>query len=133
MWLTLLFGLLNLGLSLIGRRIFRLPGFDLTPLGIILIAQHGESILFGALVLTVAFSAVSPGRLRFLWLTLPATLIVGYLALAVPNLLLLLLLYHIICAVCAFFLRFFGFRYTLFVLVNLCLNLVGARVAGVLF
>lgn len=130
MWLILLFTLLNVGLSLLGHKVFRLPGFDLTPLGIILIAQNGESVLLGTFFLTAAFSFHSLKKVRYLWLTVPATLIVGYLALVIPSLLLLLLIYHLICAVCALLLGFFGFRYFTFVLSNLAVNLVGLRFYG---
>jgi hypothetical protein len=107
---------------------FKLPGFDLTPFAIVMIAHSGDSILFGALILTLSYSFTSLKKLSFLWLTVPATIITGYLALLIPSPFALVLLYHVLCAVPALFLGFLGFRYGLFVFVNLGLNLAAARI-----
>lgn len=127
MWLTLLLGAINFAVALFGRKLLRLPGFDITPFAMILLAQSGENILFGALVLTVAFAQSSMKRLRYLWLTLPATILIGYLALVVPSAVMLLLIYHLVCFLFAFLLGFFGFRYLLFLMVNMGLNLALVR------
>ena len=126
MLLALLLALANGALAFVGSRVFRVPGVDINPLAIILIARHGDSVLFGALLLTLA-TLVSLSRAKYLWLTLPATVLIGYLALAVPSTVVLLIAYHLVCGISAFFLGFFGYRYGLFVLVNLGLNLLLAR------
>lgn len=127
MLLAVGFGIANIILSFIGKRLFKTGGFDLTPFAIILIAQAGDSILFGALILTLSYSFTSLKKLSFLWLTVPATIITGFLALLIPSTYALVLIYHVLCAVPALFLGFFGFRYGMFVVVNLGLNLGVAR------
>ncbi|MBR9692449.1 hypothetical protein GOV07_00780 [Candidatus Woesearchaeota archaeon] len=127
MLLTLLFGLVNFGVTFFGRRFVKLPGFDLTPIGMIILARAGENIFFAALVLTVAYSFPKIGKMRYLWLTVPATILIGFLAVVVENVFLLLAIYHVVCFVFALLIGFFGFRYFIFVLVNFGLNFAVAR------
>ncbi len=130
MLLTLALGLLNFAFALVGKRLLKLPGFDLTPLAIILLARAGENVWVGALVLNAALAATSWKHLKYLWLSLPATIIVGLLAGLVPGFILLFLVYHVVTILPAFLLGLFGTHYFLFVLVNLGVNLAGARIAG---
>ncbi len=132
-WLVLAalcFGLLNLLVSFAGARLFRLPGFDLVPSGVVLLAWRGESVLLAALLLAAGYLLPAPQRLRHLWMVFPATLLTGYLALLLPHALLLLLFYHAIGFVLALLSRALGPRYLLFFLVNFSLNLFVLRLAS---
>lgn len=132
MWFTLLFALLNLPLSFFGTKVLRLPGFDLTPAAIILCAWHGENVFVAALLLTASYAVFSLTELRLLWLTLPLTIGLGYLALAVHNAIALIILYHVIAGVAALLLGLFGVRYALFVVVNASLSFALVRIAAFL-
>jgi len=127
MFFTLLLGVINTVLSCIGFRWFKLSGLDIVPVAMMLIAVRGDSILFGALVMTISTAIVGLAKIKYLWLTVPATLAVGYLALVMPNLIVLLIVYHLICLVFAIFMQFFGVRYILFILLNVGLNLFVGR------
>ncbi len=126
MLLTLLVALGNGLFALGGRKLLKLPGFDITPVAVILLARAGEPVLLASLLLTVAYS-LSIDRVRYLWLTLPATILIGYLSLTLPGVYGLLLLYHVLCFVIALLAGFFGPRYTLFVIINLGVNIIAAR------
>lgn len=133
MWLTLLFGLVNAVMSFFGNRVVKFSGFDIAPAGIIILAWRGENVLFAALILTLSYSFVSLREMRYLWLTLPLTILIGYLALAVHSALLLIVLYHVIGLLAALALGYFGFRYVIFILLNASLNLLLARLYGAFF
>lgn len=128
MWLILLFVLINLPIGFVGNKILKVPGFDITMIAIIILARAGENILLSAIILTVAFSFFSINRLKYLWLTVPATILVGYLSLVIPGVFMLFIIYHLVCLLCAFLIGFFGPRYIFFVMVNLGINLAIARI-----
>jgi len=130
MWLTLLFGALNAGLAFLGRKALRFPGLDIAPAAMIFLAGKGENVLFAALVLGLSFSFFSLREMRFLWLSLPLLVVVGYLALAVPNGYLLVAVYEALSLLAAFFLSMFGFRYAVFILTNFATNLVAVWLLG---
>ncbi len=127
MWLTLLFGLVNACLSYLGNRMVRFSGFDIAPAGIIILASRGEGVLFPALVLTASYSIVSPKELRYLWLTLPLTILIGYLSFVVPYPAALIVLYHLIGFAFAYNLGYFGASYVMFMAINGGLNLAVAH------
>ncbi len=129
MFLTLLFTLLNLILALTETYAIRVRSFDLAPVLIMIAAQHGESVLLAALLINLPYAVLNPQKLRFLWATLPASILCGYLALLIPNLFLLVLLYHGLLALVALLLGGLGGGYLLFAAVNLAANLVVARFA----
>ncbi len=131
MLLTLALGLLNAGISFIGNRLFRFSGFDIAPAGIIFLAARGENILFASLVLTLSYSLFKLRELRFLWLTLPFTIAIGFLSLIVPNALALIVLYHLVGVVFALLFGYFGVGYAMFMMINITTNLVIARLFGI--
>lgn len=123
MLLTLGFGFLNALLSFIGDRLVRFSGFDLAPGAIIILGMRGDSIFWGAIILVLAYSLVTPKELRYIWLTLPLTMAIGFLALLFPFPSTLIIIYHIIGLIMALLLRYFGFRYVIFMIINISLNL----------
>lgn len=130
MWLTLLLGLANFALGWLGTYVVRLPGFDLTPIGVIIIAQQGEPVLLGATVMTVSYMLVKPSRFSWIWLQLPSALLIGYLALIIPWPVLLITLYHVISITFGIIFGIFDGKYGIYTFVNVGINLAVARLYG---
>jgi len=130
MLLTLFLTLVNLLLALLELYAIRLKSFDLAPILTIIAARHGESILLAALLINLPYAVLNPQKLRFLWATLPLTILIGYLALLIKNSLLLILLYHGLLAAIALLVGAFGGGYLLFTVVNMAANLIVARFVG---
>ena len=133
MWLVLLLGLVNALMSFIGNRIIHFSGFDIAPVGVLICVWHGENVFFSSLVLVLSYSVVSPKELRYLWITLPVTLLLGFLAPVIPNAYLLIILYHIIGVLAALLFQYFGAKYVMFILMNLSLNFIVARFYNAVF
>ena len=129
MWRTLLLGLGNLLFSWFGTYVVRLPGFDLTPIGIILIARGGEGIIVGALVLAASYCIVKPERFRWVWLQVPAALLTGYLALVIESAFLLVVVYHGALLTTSVALGLFSkdSNHLFYVAMNAGINLLAAR------
>lgn len=123
MLLTIVFGVLNLLLSTLGFRLLRLPGCDLTPAGVIILSSRGENIILAAFILPICAVIGSPQELKYLWLTIPATMLVGFLSLVFPSPVALVILYHLVCGAFAYGFGFLGGRYLLFVIINVALNI----------
>lgn len=132
MWLLVLFLLLNVALALFGRHIIRFSAFEISPAAIAILAWHGDNIIVGSLVLTVAYACTSVYDLRYLWLTLPLTILVGYLSLGIHNLFVLIVLYHVIGGAINFFLQRLDTKYVMFILANVTVNFMVARIYGFL-
>lgn len=130
MLLTLLFGLINAVMSFVGDRVFKFSGFDIAPAAIVICAWHGENILFSSLVLTLSYSFVTVKEMRYLWITLPATILIGYLALVIPNGYILLAIYHVVGLSAAYLFEYFGVNYMLFIGINVAVNVVVLRIYG---
>ncbi len=130
MWLILLFALLNAAFGFFGRHVIKFSGFELTPVAIAICAWHGENVLLAGLFLPVAYACTSVYDLKYLWITIPAAIIVGFLALAVHNAYLLLVVYHLLGLSVAYVFTYLDVKYFLFVLVNVAMNIGLARVYG---
>lgn len=128
MWISLLLGLFNLALSWAGTYVIRLPGFDITPIGVIIAARAGESPLLAALLLTAGYVAPRPSRLSWIWLQLPTAVAIGYLCLIIPNPYVHIILYHIISIAAGIFLAMFDGRYGIYTFVHFGVNVAVARV-----
>lgn len=126
---SLLLAALNALLSAFGTYLLRLPGIDLTPLFIIILARSGENVFLAAIILTLSYAAVKPDRFAWAWLLFVSTLATGLLATFVESALLLVLLFHAIHVVVSLAIGTFGASrgHLLYIGVNLALNLVGAR------
>ncbi|RME31212.1 hypothetical protein D6789_03450 [Candidatus Woesearchaeota archaeon] len=124
--------LLNAALTWFGTYVVRLPGFDLTPMGIFLVAQGGESILLGAVFLNASYILPKPSRLGWAWLQFPSTVLLGYLSFIAPNPYLIIILYHVISVAAGLALQMFDGRYVLYTLVNIALCCAAARIATLL-
>lgn len=130
MLLTLLLTVLNTAVTWVGSYLIRLPGFDLTPIGIYLIAQGGESILVGAVLLNASYILPKPNRLGWAWLQFPSTVALGYVALVAPNPYLIIGLYHAISITAGLALQMFDGKYLTYTLVNISLCFAVARLSA---
>nr|AIF18661.1 hypothetical protein [uncultured marine group II/III euryarchaeote KM3_83_G03] len=124
MWLALLFSVINGFMSFIANYVIRLSCLDIAPVAIILIAWRGESIFFGAFMMVLVYNLVSPKDFGFLWIVFPLTLLTGYLALVIHSFFVLLLIYHIIGLMFAYFFAYLNPRYMMFALANFSLNVL---------
>ena len=84
MWRTIAFSIANTLLSL-SSYLAPIPGLELTPAAMVLIAQGGESVVLGAVLLTLTYMVPQPKRFAYIWLHLPSALLAGWLALHVEN------------------------------------------------
>jgi len=132
MWITLLFVIINALLSFLGNRFIKFSAFDISPAAIVIIAMHGESVLLGAILVPLAYVLLHPKDFRYLWLVFPLVLLIGYVTSLVPNPFLLIIIYHLIGGIVAFFLQYFDVRYVMFILVNLSMNFIIVRFATAL-
>lgn len=124
---TILVALINALFTFFRRFVLPFPGLDINAIGIIIVALQGESILLGALLLVIAHAFLNLASTRYLYLALPAMIATGYLALVIPNVYLLLIVYHLILGAIAIVTASFSARHLLFAMVNLLVNLAGAR------
>lgn len=127
MWRTFVLGLVNVALSSVGTYLLRLPGFDLTPVGMVMIAQGGEGIILGSIVLTVAYMIPRPGRFAWIWLQVPVAILIGYIAIWMDAIYTPILVYHAISIAAGLLTGAFSGRYILYTLINLGLNITIAR------
>ncbi len=132
MWLLLTFTLLNMALGFLGRHILRFSAFDISPAGVAILVWQGNPIILSSLFLSVGYAATSVYDIRYLWLTLPVTILVGLCAKVLPSLILLILLYHLIGALVNWFLQNFNAKYALYIMMNIAVNVMVARLYGVL-
>lgn len=130
MWLTIAFGIINAVMSFIGNRLIKFSGFDIAPSAVAILVWHGEHPLFAAVVLVLSYSLISPKELRYLWITLPVTILLAYLAGAIHSIYVLTIIYHIIGLVSAVVFQYFGAKYMVFILMNMATNFMVARVYG---
>ncbi len=130
MLLLILFAAANVALGFFGRNVIKFSGFDISPAAIAILAWHGQSIILGAFVLTISYTVWSWRDVRYLWLTLPVTILVGYLALLIPNIYILVAIYHVIGGLANYGLQNFDFKYLMYVLTNLAANFTVARLYG---
>lgn len=128
MLLTLALTGINLLLAVVEMKFLRIQSLDIAPIGIIILAQQGEGIILGSLFLAAPYAALNPHKLRFLWATLPLTILIGYLALAIESAYILLVLYHLILAGVALLIGLLTGSYLLFAGVNFVSNFVVARI-----
>ena len=128
MLLTLLMTLLNVGFTFIRKTAISVPGLDINPIAMIIIAQQGENIILGALFVVAAHAVPDLKGGRYLYLALPSMIIVGFLALVIQNVFLLLLTYHLIIGLIAFFLGQMSSRHIIFAMTNLAVNLIIGRI-----
>jgi len=127
MLLTLLFAAINGFIAFFGKKLFRMQGWDIVPFSIVFLAWRGENIVIAALLLCLSYAFTSAKALRFLWFSFPLTIIVGLLSLIIPNMLLLILIYHAISLGIALVTSTFGPRYTMFMFTNLAMNILAWR------
>jgi hypothetical protein len=132
MWLTLLLGFINIVMSFIGNRVIKFSGLDIAPAGIAILAWQGENVIFGALVLVVTYAIPHPKEFRYLWITLPLTIALGFLAPIIPNAYVLIFIYHAVGLAAAIIFQYFGIKYFMFILMNVAVNFMVARAYGVL-
>ncbi len=130
MWLIVALAVANFALSALGTWLLHMPGFDLTPIFMVILARSGENTLAGAIALTVAYMLPRPGRFAFVWLQVPVAILVGYLALAMPSLLLPVLVFYVISVAAGILSGTFSGRYMLHTLIGIALNFTVARVYG---
>ena len=127
MLLTIALTIINLLLAILETRVLRIQSFDIAPIAIVILAQHGEGVILGALLVSAPYAALSLHKFRFLWVTLPLTILIGYLALLLPNPYMLVALYHAILALVAFFMNMLFGNYLVFAGINVVTNLAVAR------
>jgi len=129
-FLTVVLGIINLVVSALGTYGLRLPGFDITPIGVIMIAYRGENILVGSIVLTIAYMLPSPGRFSWVWLQIPAAWLIGWLSVQYSMLIIPILIYHAISVLVGILTGTLNGRYIMYTVINLGLNVVIARFYG---
>ncbi|MDD9954443.1 MAG: hypothetical protein OXR66_08995 [Candidatus Woesearchaeota archaeon] len=127
MWITVIMGVVNFALSALGTWLLRLPGFDLSPVGILMVAQGGENTIVGACILATGYMLPRPARFGFIWLEVPVLIGMGYLA-GFVNGYVLIAGFYTISVVAGVLMGIFGGRYVLHTLVGLGLNFAVARV-----
>lgn len=129
MLVTISLALLNILINFLGTRIIRVPGFDITPIGIIAIARAGESVLLGAILLILGYCLVKPDRFAWIWMQIPLALLTGYLALVIMNPYVLILVYELGAVAIALPLGIFAQnpRHVPFILINTGVNFAAAR------
>lgn len=130
MLLTILFCLVNVLFGFFGRHIIKFSGFEISPAAIAILAWHGESVLFGGLLLPVSYALSSWRDMRYVWLTIPVTLLIGFLAGFIHNIYVLAIIYHIIGAFVNYFLQSLDVKYIMYILMNLAMNFSFARIYG---
>lgn len=130
MWRTVVLTIVNLGISSLGTLLLRLPGFDLTPIGIVMIARGGESIVLGSVLLTVSYMLPRPGRFAWIWLQVPVAVFAGYVAIWLEAIYIPIFVYHAISIIAGLLTGTFRGRYMLYTFINLGLNIVVARFYG---
>ena len=126
MWRTVVLGGVNVVLGVVGA-LTGVPGLDLTPVAMVMIAQGGEGIVLGAVILTVMYMLPKPGRFAWVWLQVPTAILAGYLAIWQQNLYVPIIAYHAISVGAAIILRAFDGRYLIATLVSIGLNLAIVR------
>jgi hypothetical protein len=132
MWVTIALAAANLVLGLIGTLLLGLPGFDITPVAMVIIALSGENIVVGALLVSVAYMVARPARFAFIWLQVPVAVIVGYSALWTGNIYIPLFVFHALSVGAGVLMGMFDGRYLLYTIVSLALNFAAARMYGLL-
>lgn|GEM_PF-2469963 len=133
MWLLLFLTLINMGMGFIGRHIIRFSGFDIAPAAVAIAVWNGSGPILSSLFLSVGYSVTSVYDMRYLWLTLPLTIMVAYLSYLIPNIYVLVILYHLIGGTVNWFIQHFDTKYFLFILMNVAMNFTVARVYGAVF
>lgn len=131
MWRTLAFGTANLLLSL-SSYLVRIPGLELTPAALVILAQGGESILIGSLVLGLTYMIPQPKRFAYVWLHIPTAALAGWLAIVTDNLYVPILVYEGLSALAGVLLGVMNGSYIVFLVVNTLLNLLVVRVYGMM-
>ncbi len=126
--LLVLFIVLNVLLAFLGRYVFHFSAFEISPAAIAILAWNGNNIVVSALFLNVAYAATGVKDLRFLWLVLPVTILVGYLALLIHNLFAIIIAYHVIGALVNYALQRFDLKYVLYMGMNAVANIMLAKI-----
>lgn len=114
-------------MALLGRRVVNFSGFEISAFAIGYLVINGSSVLFPAFVLALSYAIVDVRDLQYLWITMPATMIIGYAALLIPNLYILVLLYHILGASVNYALQRFDVKYAIFIMMNIATNFMMIR------
>jgi hypothetical protein len=128
MWVIALLGAINLALSF-AQYFLPIPGLELTPAAMVLIARSGENIVIGAIVMTLTYMVPQPRRFAFIWLHLPSALLCGWLALHIEGPLLPVLAYGLVSLGPGLVLGLMSTNYALFIIVNTALNMAVVRFA----
>lgn len=131
MLLTLLFAAINGTIAFFGKKIFKMQGWDIVPFSIVFLAWRGENIAIAALLLCLSYAFTSTKALRFLWFSFPLTMIIGLLALIIPNMLVLIIIYHVVSLGIALVTSTFGARYIMFMFTNLAMNIAAWRLYAI--
>jgi len=133
MWLLILFVLVNGCLSFIGSRVLKFSAFDVSPSVVPILVWTGHNPLVSSLVLVLSYTVVTPEDFRFVGVTLPVTILIAYLAFLIPNTFVLIILYHILSGAVAFVLQYLSVRYIMFILMNVAVNFLIARLYSAFF
>lgn len=128
MLLSLLFGLCNAGMSFLGNRVVGFSAFDLSASLVPIAVWNNEHPLFAASVMVFSYTVIDARQFRYLWITLPATILVAYLAIPINNIYILTLIYHGLGALAAYTFQYFSTKYWMFMLMNIGVNFLVARI-----
>jgi len=127
MWVTISLAIANLFLSVLGRFAIRIPGLELTAFGMVVIAQSGENIWLGAILLSLGYMVPQPRRFALIWLHAPVAVFAGYVLLWTGNPYLPILVFHAISLGMVLILGMITMRAWLYHVFNLILSLAAVR------
>jgi hypothetical protein len=128
LWMLLLLCIVNVTMAFFGRRVVGFSGFEISPFAIGYLVTNGSSVLLPGFLLPLSYAIVDVRDLTYLWITLPATVLIGYLALIMPNLYFLVIAYHTIGAFVNYWMQRLDVKYVIFIMMNVAINFMMIRI-----
>jgi len=127
MILTIILGIANVLFSALGAYALRLPGFDLTLIGVIIAARAGENILVASIVFTVAFCLPKPSRFSYAIIQILLAWLVGWMAVSFDMVFIPIFVFHALALIWVTLVGAFNGRHILAMLTNIGISLVIGR------